>query len=73
MAVDGYRSLTDSAYQRSRAWARRRPTWWLRRREAQIIAIRPRPSAGELGELCAIRKELSVRAVGRAPVRWRPW
>jgi hypothetical protein len=60
----------DETYQQARTKARRRPAWWLRRRDAQIVATRPQPSTEELAELRAIRRELRIRSVRRAPLRW---
>jgi hypothetical protein len=57
------------AYQHSRGRARRRPTWWLRRRDRQIVAKMPRPSDAELAELQAIRHELRIRAERPRPCR----
>jgi hypothetical protein len=60
----------DEVYQRARRHARRRPAWLLRRREARVVAARPRPTTEELVELRAIRQELRLRAVRPAPLRW---
>ena len=54
-------------YQQARARARRRPTWWLRRRDRRIVSRQPRPSAAELIELQAIRAVLRVRAIKPCP------
>jgi hypothetical protein len=54
----------DDEYLRSRARAKRRPTWWLRRKLAHIVAIRPRPSDEQIQELLAIRRELKDRREG---------
>jgi len=62
--------LPDDVYRRARARARRRPRWVLRRREAEIVRRRPRPSDAEIAELRAIKAELRVRAVRKAPLRW---
>lgn len=51
----------DDVYARTRARVRRRPKWWLRRRDRRIVAHQPRPSLAELAELSAIRHELRVR------------
>ena len=60
----------DEEYRRVRARVRRRPAWWLRRREARIIAARPRPTIAEIVELRAIRAELRIRSIRPAPLRW---
>ena len=60
----------DEQYQQARVRARRRPAWLLRRRDAQITATRPQPSAAQLAELRAIRGELRMRTYRKAPLRW---
>jgi hypothetical protein len=67
--MSNQRNAAD-AYQQARVRARRRPTWWLRRREAQIVAARPRPTTAELAELRVIRHQLRIRALRPAPLRW---
>jgi hypothetical protein len=57
-------------YEQVRTKVRRRPAMWLRRRERRIVGRRPRPSATELTELGAIRRELRIRAHRPAPLRW---
>lgn len=66
----GKQRYPDDGYQHARVRARRRPAWWLRRRQAQIIGIRPRPTLEQIAELRALRQELHVRSLRRAPARW---
>lgn len=54
----------DDEYLQARARAKRRPTWWLRRKRDRIIAIRPRPSDEQIQELRAVRRELKDRREG---------
>jgi hypothetical protein len=60
----------DETYRWARGKARRTPAWLLRRRQAALTSASPWPTAGQLAELGAIRHELRIRSVRKAPLRW---
>lgn len=63
---------SEKQLDRCRNRIRHAPTWWLRRRHRQIVAIRPSPARDELEELVMIRNELQFRIeAGRR--RLRKW